>query len=58
MPKLLMVDLLEKACIKCVVRDVQGINKCHLPSRSRNTVINDTVVAENAVGLTPIMIHK
>jgi hypothetical protein len=53
-----MVDLLEKACIKCVVRDVQGINKCHLPSRSRNTVVNDTLVVENAVGLNLILIYK
>ncbi|CCA72815.1 probable DNA-directed RNA polymerase I [Serendipita indica DSM 11827] len=40
MPKLLLVDILERSCVKCIVREVPGIHKSHAPSKSHKAISN------------------
>lgn len=51
MPKLLLVDIVERACIKCVVSDVSGISKCHAPPKGHRAIVDD-IVSGDVVSMT------
>jgi hypothetical protein len=48
-PKIFLVDVLERACNKCVVNDVHGISKCYPPPKNHRAVV-DGIISGDAVG--------
>ncbi|KAG8827052.1 hypothetical protein FRC19_005756 [Serendipita sp. 401] len=42
-PKLLLVDIMERACLKCVVRAIEGITKCHPPPKTHSSIKDGSI---------------